>query len=348
MNPEQIEGALEPAARLSPNTKMFADVAEADYLSDRRSREKFSGDGRRRFARYIEEKTQGSRTPTLMLVEEGDTAESLMGVANETLGDRMTPQQIEALKAELGGAKAGDVLNLSGYMSTAAAASWEANGNFMSGFVGHLDAETDKTSFLESPSAHITYAWASGFEGLGRTFETAVDSSSPAHIKRRARMDASIEVGVTAMTGGMGRLKPRLTTRAPSSKRNWQFGNLPNGVLGSTDKFGNITIQNGLSGRPLLETVRHEKVHAFLSPKQGTLFAEARANFGMFGYNNSSLLRYIEEAAAETVGTGSLYQGLKFPVTHGYVTHGNVLLEAGAYSGGIYLGGQALSDSLGQ
>jgi hypothetical protein len=28
--------------------------------------------------------------------------------------------------------------------------------------------------------------------------------------------------------------------------------------MGATDKFGNITIQPGLSGKDLIETVRHE------------------------------------------------------------------------------------------
>lgn len=70
----------------------------------------------------------------------------------------------------------------------------------------------------------------------------------------------------------------------------WQYGNT-GGSLGVTDKFGNITIQPGLTGQVLRETVRHEGVHRFFSPQRGPLL-ELRADVGMWGYQNSHLLRY--------------------------------------------------------
>jgi hypothetical protein len=48
--------------------------------------------------------------------------------------------------------------------------------------------------------------------------------------------------------------------------RAFQFGDLPRGVLGSTDELGNITIQRGLTGRAFEETLRHETVHSVLTP----------------------------------------------------------------------------------
>jgi hypothetical protein len=48
----------------------------------------------------------------------------------------------------------------------------------------------------------------------------------------------------------------------------WQYGNT-GGSLGVTDKFGNITIQPGLTEQALRETVRHEGVHRFFSPQRG-------------------------------------------------------------------------------
>jgi len=96
----------------------------------------------------------------------------------------------------------------------------------------------------------------------------------------------------------------------------WQYGRTPPGAAGMTDKFGNITIRPGLAGKELWETVRHESVHRFFSPKSGP-FRKLRANLGYFGYGKSQLIRYTEEAIAETVATRSLLKGLSFP-TVGY------------------------------
>ena len=81
----------------------------------------------------------------------------------------------------------------------------------------------------------------------------------------------------------------------------WQYGNT-GGSLGVTDKFGNITIQPGLTGQALRETVRHEGVHRFFSPGTGPLL-ELRADVGMWGYQRSHLLRYTEKVLAEAIGT---------------------------------------------
>ena len=110
----------------------------------------------------------------------------------------------------------------------------------------------------------------------------------------------------------------------------WQYGNT-NGALGITDKYGNITIQPGLRGQVLKETVRHEAVHRFLSPRSGP-FLELRANIGAWAYHKSHLVQYIEEAIAETVGTRSLTHGLLFPFRGGYdISIARVFAEGGAY-----------------
>lgn len=80
--------------------------------------------------------------------------------------------------------------------------------------------------------------------------------------------------------------------------------------------------------------MRHEGVHQFLSPRSGPLRG-LRADVGMAGYNRSHLIRYLEEAAAETVGTGSLRAGLRFPLQGGYgLSKGRIMLEGAAYVGG--------------
>jgi hypothetical protein len=106
-----------------------------------------------------------------------------------------------------------------------------------------------------------------------------------------------------------------------SSARNvtFQYGNLPPNVLGSTDPLGNITIAPGLPAQVEAQVIRHESVHAFLSPGPGPL-QQTRANVLAWGYQNSAFLRYTEEALAQGYATRSMSAGLAFPITHGYVT----------------------------
>jgi len=65
-----------------------------------------------------------------------------------------------------------------------------------------------------------------------------------------------------------------------------------------------------------------------------------RARLSMAAYQHSHLLRYAEEAIAESVaqlGTGgSLRAGLFFPIRQGYVNPVRMLLEAGAVGGAMY------------
>jgi hypothetical protein len=63
----------------------------------------------------------------------------------------------------------------------------------------------------------------------------------------------------------------------------------------------------------------HERIHQLLSPRL-RLFQELRADLSQHMYDKSVLLRYLEEAAAETYaqlrvnGLSGLMDGLKFPV----------------------------------
>ena len=68
---------------------------------------------------------------------------------------------------------------------------------------------------------------------------------------------------------------------------------------GYTDKYGNITVSpNGTKDEQLL-VLYHEQIHSMLSPKLEFL-REFRADLRLSGYQNSALLRYLEEALAET------------------------------------------------
>ena len=116
-------------------------------------------------------------------------------------------------------------------------------------------------------------------------------------------------------------------------QREWRFGELEPNVLGSTDPIGNITIQRGLSGAELRQTLDHERVHRFFSPFQGA-FAKLRAQFNIAGYNNSQLLRFTEEAIAEGYSTGSVQKGILHPLVNGYdITAKGLAAEAVALTG---------------
>jgi hypothetical protein len=117
-----------------------------------------------------------------------------------------------------------------------------------------------------------------------------------------------------------------------TAARDFSYGDLPAKWLGATDKFGNITIQRGLTGRVFEETLRHETVHSVISRALGSL-SGAR----MWLYGKSALYRYGEEALAEGYAVRSIRQGLAF--AKGYVTPMRLGLELGGL--GVFTGGAA-------
>lgn len=110
------------------------------------------------------------------------------------------------------------------------------------------------------------------------------------------------------------------------------------GVLGRTTAYGDIEYLSSLKGKLKDETIIHERVHSFLTPKFYPL-RNLRVTIAINGYSKSVLLKYLEEAIAETVaqvGTHGLKNamiGVKFPVKEGYVT----LAQMGVEVGGIFL-----------
>ena len=110
---------------------------------------------------------------------------------------------------------------------------------------------------------------------------------------------------------------------------------LPAGA-GRTDKFGNVIYSTLGSTEDVALARYHEKLHSLLSPKLSVL-REFRADLRMAAYNRSSLVRYLEEALAETYaqlrvsGIKGLPTGIAFPVKNGYVTLRATVIEgAGA------------------
>lgn len=108
-------------------------------------------------------------------------------------------------------------------------------------------------------------------------------------------------------------------------------------TLGYTTPSGDVFLQSGLSRAEQVSTLRHESVHAFLSPSGSGPVTTFRQGLGQWGYDNSQLLRYSEETMAETYGSGSLLQGLRHPLVNGYgITPGGLLLEGGVVGGGLF------------
>ena len=80
-----------------------------------------------------------------------------------------------------------------------------------------------------------------------------------------------------------------------------------------------------------IQTLRHEGVHSFFSSKNPT-----RARIGYFGYENSNVLKYLEEAIAEGFATKNVFLGARFPLENGYVTPNGLIFESGIWGGGIF------------
>jgi RHS repeat-associated protein len=140
---------------------------------------------------------------------------------------------------------------------------------------------------------------------------------------------------------------------APAKLPPYKWGNPADfvpGQYGYTTWTGEILLNPAVvqPGTPLFNwALKHEGVHRFLSPRSG-LFVSARARVKEWLFWRSHLLRYTEEAWAETVASGSLRIGLKYPFKNpavygikGY----RLVLEGGAYIGAGY-GGYRLGDSL--
>ena len=119
--------------------------------------------------------------------------------------------------------------------------------------------------------------------------------------------------GVVGAAAGGALGGGRMFAQAVARGRPWTYANLGPNTLGSTDSLGRITVQQGLTGQTLRETVRHETVHSVLTPRNPALAART-----LRAYDKSHLYRYAEEALAEGYGTGSLIHGLRFPLQGGY------------------------------
>ena len=113
---------------------------------------------------------------------------------------------------------------------------------------------------------------------------------------------------------------------------------------GATSAYGDISITYAKRATisDIEVAVFHERVHRFLTPRL-QVFKSLRQTAAILkrnSYLQSTILRYLEEALAETVGQvkgngwRNFFVGIKFPTSKGYVS----LVAMGKEAQGIFLG----------
>jgi hypothetical protein len=125
------------------------------------------------------------------------------------------------------------------------------------------------------------------------------------------------------------------------------YAPLPPRLGGYTSAYGDIVVNSTKPAWAQGEVLLHEQLHQMLTPKL-YLLRDVRVTLAMEGYNRSYLLRYLEEALAQSYalvrsrGPGFALEGIKFPVKNGYVTVAKMGQEiAGVVLGPINVGGTA-------
>jgi hypothetical protein len=160
------------------------------------------------------------------------------------------------------------------------------------------------------------------------------DLDAAAHHLADAIAILGVDVIVVFLTHGAGkawkgRYRPTITADPA----------LPPGE-GSTNLWGDVEYSSAGAQADVDLVRHHEMVHSFLSPKLQFL-RTFRARMGVKGYANSDLLKYIEEALAESYaqlrvnGIKGLPTGIRFPIANGYVTLRGVLMEAAIVAGAM-------------
>jgi hypothetical protein len=174
--------------------------------------------------------------------------------------------------------------------------------------------------------AVIVGGWIVGASALQASSMAMVHRGAPAVVPV-PQYGASVELTASELPDAAGVAEPTpyaSTTSPPSCRDSYDAG--------SSLRFGR--------GRSIGAAIATGEgtVHSVLSPSW-----EPLANARTWMYQNAHLARYLEEAAAETYGTGSLRTGLTFPVTSGgYDLSAGRMFGETALLGGVGYGGYRL------
>jgi hypothetical protein len=89
-------------------------------------------------------------------------------------------------------------------------------------------------------------------------------------------------------------------------------------ALGTTNRYGDIKVLEGLTAADRTHVFNHERVHRFFSPTFAP-FQDFRAKLGLWGYHQIQSLRRVEEGLAEAFagfkerGVSGIRDGWNFP-----------------------------------
>ena len=208
-----------------------------------------------------------------------------------------------------------------------------------------------------------------GLHDLERFANTAMQARTEADLDRAAKYFASAvtKLGVNAVMAfllkkpirtfkeiegfKLRNVQPGLEAVKPPPpagvKPTVSYEQLDPSLYGYADEYGSIKINTRFSPKDQQETLDHESVHAFFSPKFGP-FRQVRAQLAISGYSRSPLLRYLEEAMAESYsqaranGFRGIITGIKFPIKNGYISAEEMSVGQGVFIGTISIEGHML------
>ena len=149
-----------------------------------------------------------------------------------------------------------------------------------------------------------------------------------------------------AGTAGVG-LATRIAASEPLAAKTVQWTDQLLPGEGMTGPYGDMLLSRLGSALDRAQVYIHEKVHSILSPAADGIFSGIRADLRSFLYSESQLMRYGEEALAETVAqvetrgdsglslADAVQKGLEFPIANGYVTIPGLAAEAAGAAGKV-------------
>jgi hypothetical protein len=227
-----------------------------------------------------------------------------------------------------------DVILICTAWATLGAVAWQAGKEFIAFAADLKSAATDAD--LDDAADHL--ARAIGMIGV-QALLTLLLHTAPKPYARSPRGWMDFGPPPRSPTGRWS-YQPSVRTVPPSALRR--------GVVGETTVWGDVKISSALSRSDARATLFHELVHSFLTPKLYPL-RELRVQIAIQGYERSVILRYLEEALAETYALlrtkgfnmNAMIEGITFPVGPAYdITLAKAAEEvAGVLLGPVNVGG---------
>jgi RHS repeat-associated protein len=141
---------------------------------------------------------------TALVIEEGDTYESVVQNMDEQLGTRWHRSSGKSLLARrLVGKQPGDIVDISMFFRAAYNETTEANTPALQGFAEDQSATAAETSFADTPAQHINAVSATIAADMQSTWRIANDPAAPRFMRSEARQSIVEGVGLSLMPLGI-------------------------------------------------------------------------------------------------------------------------------------------------